>query len=330
MAGIYVKDRTGGGATVVPNRFIDQFLPEASGEFVKVYLFLLRHASREGELSLSRMAEGLCDTEKNVHYALKYWERMGLLALEYASDGSLKGIGLLEPGEAPAAKEAAAAAQPEKKKDLADLRSDEEFLQLLYLTERYTGAPLSPQDADMLANLYGNLGMSAELLEYLVEYCVSGGNKSMRYIEKVALSWHKRGIASVEQAREENAIGGKHTYAVLRAFGITGRSAAPAERDMLDRWLKDYRLPVEVVLEACDRTMRNIHKPNFAYADKILQEWKKAGVRDRADVERIEEKRRDEKKAPAKRAAEKRPNRFHNFQQRDYDYDELVKQINGF
>ena len=60
MAGIYVKDRTGGGATVVPNRFIDQFLPEASGEFVKVYLFLLRHASREGELSLSRMAEGLC------------------------------------------------------------------------------------------------------------------------------------------------------------------------------------------------------------------------------------------------------------------------------
>ena len=255
--------------------------------------------------------------EKNVHYALKYWERMGLLALEYAPDGSLKGIGLLEPGEAPAAKEAAAAAQPEKKKDLADLQSDEEFLQLLYLTERYTGAPLSPQDADMLANLYGNLGMSAELLEYLVEYCVSGGNKSMRYIEKVALSWHKRGIASVEQAREENAIGGKHTYAVLRAFGITGRSAAPAERDMIDRWLKDYRLPVEVVLEACDRTMRNIHKPNFAYADKILQEWKKAGVRDRADVERIEEKRRDEKKAPAKRAAEKRPNRFHNFQQRD-------------
>ena len=47
-------------------------------------------------------------------------------------------------------------------------------------------------------------------------------------------------------------------------------------------------------------------------------------------MERIEEKRRDEKKAPAKRAAEKRPNRFHNFQQRDYDYDELVKQINGF
>ena len=329
MAGLYVKDQSRISATLVPNQFIDKFLPDASGEFVKVYLFLLRQAGAGRNISVSAMAEGLCDTEKNVLYALKYWEQMGLLRLDREADGTLKGIGLLDLGEAAPPQTEAGSGQ-RAGADLRALQSDEDFAQILYVAGRYTKTVLTPQDADILANLYGNLGMPAELLEYLVEYCVSEGNKSIRYMEKVALAWHEHGIMTVEQAKEETSGGGRNVYAVLRAFGITGRSPAPAERDMIDRWFRDYRLPADVVLEACDRTIRNIHKPSFAYADKILREWKKAGVREKADVARIEEKRREDRKPSEKTSAEKKPNRFHNFPQRDYDYDELVKQINGF
>ena len=34
-------------ATMVPNEFIDRYMPEANGEYVKVFLYLLRHNGEE-------------------------------------------------------------------------------------------------------------------------------------------------------------------------------------------------------------------------------------------------------------------------------------------
>lgn len=106
------------------------------------------------------------------------------------------------------------------------LTKDADFTQLVYMAGRYTGKNLTARDCDVLGNLYGNLHMSAELLEYLLEYCVSNGHRSMRYIEAVALNWKERGILTVEQARAETVMGGKNTYAVLKAFGLGGRNPA--------------------------------------------------------------------------------------------------------
>ena len=96
MAGLVVTDRRDCGVTMVSNRFIERFLPEANGEFVKVYLLLLRQISEGKEVSVSHMADGLNNTEKDVLRALKYWEKMKLLKLEYGTDKRLSGIVLLE------------------------------------------------------------------------------------------------------------------------------------------------------------------------------------------------------------------------------------------
>ncbi|QNM04341.1 DnaD domain protein [Qiania dongpingensis] len=344
MAGLFVTNRQKHGVTVVSNQFIDRFLPEASGEFVKVYLLLLRRVSEGGELSISHMADGLDNTEKDVLRALKYWERMNLLKLEYGEDKKLQGIVLLEEDCAESAvtaeeavtagKKTEAARESERKPaDLQALQTDEEFCQLLYLAGRYTAKTLTPRDCDVLANLYGSVGMSAELLEYLIEYCVSGGHKSMRYIETVALNWHERGIRTVEQAKGEAVMGGRNTYAVLKAFGLGGRNPAAGERAMIDQWFRDYGFPVEVVVEACDRTMRAIHQPSFEYADRILRDWKEKGIRERDDIARLDEKPAAKsggsRKAAGKKEDLKKSNKFHNFTERDYDCDELMKKING-
>ena len=70
------------GATVVQNAFIDQYMPHANGEFVKVYLYLLRCADTERELSLSSIADVFEHTEKDVSRALSYWEKQNLLRLK--------------------------------------------------------------------------------------------------------------------------------------------------------------------------------------------------------------------------------------------------------
>lgn len=364
MTGLYVTDRQSHGVTVVSNRFVDDYMAEANGEFVKVYLLLLRQMTLGGELSVAGMADRLNNTEADVLRALKYWEKTGLIRLEYDRAGTLAGILLLDgekamkaPGqenrrgidrqttehragtmdgqaETGAAEQEAAAksvfdGNGPTKEQMQALTKDADFTQLVYMAGRYTGKNLTARDCDVLGNLYGNLHMSAELLEYLLEYCVSNGHRSMRYIEAVALNWKERGILTVEQARAETVMGGKNTYAVLKAFGLGGRNPAAGERKTIDRWFREYGFPVEVVLEACDRTMRAIHQPSFEYADKILTEWRKKGISRKEDIARLDEKQPKDQSQIQSRE-EKRPNSFHNFTQRDYDYDELVKKLNGF
>ena len=65
--------------TLISNRFIDGFMPQANGEFVKVYLYLLRcihsHASN---CTISEIADKFNNTEMDIQRALRYWQKEGL------------------------------------------------------------------------------------------------------------------------------------------------------------------------------------------------------------------------------------------------------------
>ena len=64
--------------TVLENEFIDHYMAEANGEYVKVYLILLRHLNEpSGTLTISKIADLLDITEKDVIRALNYWRDSG-------------------------------------------------------------------------------------------------------------------------------------------------------------------------------------------------------------------------------------------------------------
>ena len=72
-------------ATVLDNEFIDHYMVRANGEYVKVYLLLLRHMNQSsGYLSVSELADLLECTEKDILRALRYWKSEGLL--DYLDD----------------------------------------------------------------------------------------------------------------------------------------------------------------------------------------------------------------------------------------------------
>lgn len=246
---------------------------------------------------------------------------------------------LSEPGE----KEQLSARQesePEQESMHSQLENDEDFSQLLYIAQRYLNRIFTPRDVDIFANLYEGLHLSAEMLEYLVEYCVQNGHTSVRYIEAVGMNWHEKGFQTVEEARAYSSGFTKDAFAVMRAFGLNDRKPGDGEREMIEKWFKTYGLSRELVVEACRRTMEATHKPSFRYADKILSDWRDAGVKTMDDVNQIDEKRRvqnsqnnpNNQNRQSPRIAVKAPvNRFHNFEQRSTDYDSLVlDQVKGW
>ena len=364
--------------TVVSNEFIDQYMAAANGEYVKVFLYLLRH-ERE-ELDLASIADALNHTEADVKRALAYWKRTGVLAEddreeadgreEFAPDPQIpeRNRENFEPGaRTPERKReefAPDSRTPERKQEdfeptrrilgreesrlpetgdtyerMRRLSGDEEFSALLYAVQQYLGKTFTQIECEKFAFFYDGLHMSGELLEYLAEYCAGGGHSSIRYIEKVAISWYQAGIRTREEAREYTARFSGDTAAVLKAFGITGRTAGTAEQDFIRRWFKEYGFDKSLVVEACSRTITATGSASFPYADKILKGWSEQQVRTLKDVEALDRKRQQRKAEKEQAAAADRragagkessgrkragANGFRNFEERTGDIDDFV------
>lgn len=380
--------------TILSNRFIDNFMPRANGEFVKVYIYLLRAVSSSpSSFSLEHMADRLFCTERDIFRALKYWEGEKMLSLTYTTDRQLSGITLLEPFadaghmESSASSEnifstagtssspvsaqmAAGISQPVAltgsapknvslsssnsavsggtsselstsadyirsltPDHISELKQNEEVSQLLYIAEQYLAKTLTPTEMQKIFFFYDELHMSADLIEYLVEYCVSRGRKSMRYIETVALAWTRDGVTTVEMARDASSRFSKDYYTILKAMGISGRNPVENEISYIDTWRKTYGFDLELIQEACSRTVLSTGQPSFQYADKILSGWKKKNVHTLEDVRLLDaehkkrqlEKAVSRKKQPATQSQSN--NRFNNFHQRDYDFTEYEKRL---
>lgn len=319
--------------TVLENEFIDQHMVKANGEYIKVYLLLLRHSSdASGNLSISQIADLLDITEKDVVRALNYWKKEGLLDYETAAPASVKNTeGSVEPVKniaVPAAPSAPAPAKKERVPDSQQYRSRKEFKELLFVAEQYLGKTLSATDIDAITYFYETLQMSADLIEYLIEYCVENGHKSIHYIQKVALSWHEQNIKTIQEAKSNTVLYNKNCYSILNAYGIKGRAPATSEIAYIRKWNEEYGFTLDIILEACDRTMNKIHQPNFEYTDSILKKWLSSNVHNMQDIAALDAdfvKAKEQKKKPAAKPAA--TNKFNNFESRSYDMNDLERRL---
>lgn len=345
-------------ATVLDNEFIDHYMVRANGEYVKVYLLLLRHMNQSsGYLSVSELADLLECTEKDILRALRYWKSEGLL--DYLDDtpddpspkntapspAASSGLHDVQSGymtssiSADSVSDSAALASTTNIQQYRSRKERAEFKELLFVAEQYLGKTLSATDIDQITYFYDTLNMSAELIEYLIEYCVENGHKSMHYINKVALSWHEENITTVNLAKTSSFLYNKNCYCVLNAYGIKGRGPAASEIAYIRKWSEEYGFALEVILEACDRTMNSIHQPSFDYTDSILKRWKDKNVRQLKDIDAVDADYRKEKERAKELAKERKRqqqaqkpvisqnNKFNNFDGRSYDMNDLERRL---
>lgn len=323
-------------STCVPNIFIDKYMTNANGEFVKIYLYLIRCMDQsKNACSISELADVFDHTEKDVLRALAYWEKMQLLHLEYDANREVSGISLKLPAASPADP---AFAAPLNAKDSSAysfeqmelFQNDEGLQEILFIAENYLGRTLNPTDIRTILYWYDGLHFSTDLIEYLIETCISNGHTSLRYMEKIALSWAEEGISSIEEAKKEHTLHSKDAYAVMKAFGISGRNLIDSELKMISKWTGPYAFSMDIIREACRRTILATGKASFEYADSILTNWYKNNVHTLNDIVKADashQKSRSLAKSPESVRRPSSSNRFNNFPQRNYNYDQLEKQL---
>lgn len=336
--------------SAISNFFIDYYMTDANGEFVKVYLYLVRLLNSGRAITVAEIADHFDLTEKDICRAIRYWIKQGVLQLEYTSDKVLTGITMLplspkvpnreeasllsmlgvdvdtDTEKQETAVNASNAANPEmvnpvpkkvtyKAAFVEEKKNDEDFGNLLYQTETYFAKPLTQTDVNTLLYIYEELSFSPELLEYLVEYCVSIGKKSCRYIEAVALEWYKNGITSVEDAKVASKNYNSIYVAVLKQLGIPRRVPTPTETAFIDTWYNTYSFNKNIIIEACKRAiMAKPHSANFNYVNGILENWHKQNVRSISDIEALDKKWAEDRKKKSTSGKTAMRNQFNQYQ----------------
>ena len=406
MTAINISSDIATSFTTVSDIFIDQYMPKANGEFVKVYLYLLRATgSGAGIATISEIADHFSNTEADIIRALNYWASEGILQLQSGADGQIMGINLcsLSVSGMQAAQsniqsavadnaaqnnlqnsvvnnatqnilkngvvnnaaqnistaniqmqdsvveklksqtpDKAASSQKEYTLDeIKEFRKNPDISELFFIIETYLKHTLSSTDTNMVLYWLDELHFSTDLVEYLVEYCITKGHSSLRYMNKVALGWADAGIKTVDQAKDDAAAHSQIYYSVMKALGITGRNLVDSEVSLINKWVGEYGFDIELVKAACSKTISAIQKPSFEYTDSILANWRKKDVHTLKDVEVLDANFAKANKASATGSSQgtnaangsSKPksnnssskNKFNNFNQRNNNYDKLEK-----
>ena len=75
-------------ATDVENIFINEYMPAAPGDFVKVYLYGLLYSQNDAPMSYDQMAGQLSMSRKRIDEAWDYWASMGVVEKSHEGGGS--------------------------------------------------------------------------------------------------------------------------------------------------------------------------------------------------------------------------------------------------
>ncbi len=174
--------------------------------------------------------------------------------------------------------------------ELARLISENtELKSLIGYAEKTLGKVFSPSDIAMLVNLVDYVLLSPVMIMRIVEYCAENDKKSMRYVEKVAISLYDEGVCDYEKLEaylEKKRASAKNEAKVRRITGIVGRAFTSREKAYIDRWFGEFGSAEELITLAFEKTVDNIAKPSFAYMTKLLESWHRDGIRTAADVEK--------------------------------------------
>lgn len=217
------------GSTLIDNTFINEFMPSASGNAIKVYLYGLTLCSspysRDNEID--SMANVLGITIDEIIDAFAYWQEMGILQIITTDPITVQYLPVkLHSGRG----------KTQVKEKYADFNKQAQSI--------LSGRMIRPNEYNEYYNLIETYHFEPEALLMIIRYCAKLKNNSINYpyILTVANSFEKDGIkttSALEEKLLEQEQACSSLTSILSALGIK-READLDERNLYIKWTKVF------------------------------------------------------------------------------------------
>ena len=225
--------------TAVDNKFINSYVPEATGDAVKVYLFGLHYCKNGEDVSLHTFAKDLKLDEETVKDCFRYWEEFGLTDIVSDEPFLVKylPISSLTP----------------KKYNPEKYTAFNKSLQVLIPDRMITTSEYSAYFSVM-----EEFSVKPEAMLMIVKYCVDlkGPAVPFRYVLKVAQDFAQRGISTVAKIEKELSDYNLRTGDVAEVLKIVSPDKKPEIEDgkLYEKWTEKLKFDKAAILYAAERS----------------------------------------------------------------------------
>lgn len=307
--------------TIVSNIFIDKYMADAPGEYIKVYLLGLKYC-QTGELGATSniISNSLNLLDTDVIKAWQYWNDVGIISLTPIDSNSNFKIEFLDLSNT-------SKTNIDQSVNLLNELDNSSVKSMFEEIEILIGRPLSSQEMTAYLRWQKDFNFSLELILLLIQYSISKGKTDFRYIEKIAIAWHDAKISNIEQAQQFIRLNEDKRLKmrkILKYLGLNSENIATPQEQILEKWISVYAFPIEIIYKACDICFERLNKAELKYIDAILNSWFTNNVKTLQDIERVNKKSFKSKSTKTTKGS------FGDFEQRNYNFNELEKKLLGW
>ncbi len=304
--------------TELSDVFFTEYLSQANGDFIKVYLYILFLSKYGKDVRLNDLSKKLALPLKIIQDALKYWEDAEVLIKKNTGYivNNLQEIELhklYKPKLSSRVNLEDASKNQYRAKAIEDINAS--FFQGVMSPSWYN-------DIDLWFKKYE---FDEQVMIALFRYCFERSALHRNYIQAVADAWHKNDIKcwadldSYYEKQEKLAIIKK---SISKKLGLN-RTLTQYEEAYIEKWSVDFSFPLDVIELALKRTTSKTN-PSFDYIDKILCDWNERNLKTVTKVQKFLEDMKT-KKADIKNLEKKS---YNNYEQRKYDnFDSLYANV---
>lgn len=285
----------GTDALLLPAKVV-QHVDKASKRDIKVLLSLAAEPLARIDLAAAcrAVAQSLSLAEQEVDAALSFWRGTGVIDVLEEEASAVPVV-----KEAPVTREEPAVTPRmmvehgipsysstelsgllERRRDLAALVDE---------CQRVFGKIFNTREVSLIAGMIDYLGFEGDYILLLLSHCVRMEKKSLRYVEKMAISLYDEGVTDshvLEERLQRIELMASSVGKIRAMFGIASRALTAKEKGMVENWVCTMQYSDAVIRLAYETTVNAINKASITYANSILERWYAAGYRTIEDVER--------------------------------------------
>ncbi len=309
--------------TLISDIFLTEYMPDADGDYVKLYLYCLFLGKHNRQVSITDLSKKLCMDISKVKQAFAYWENVGVLI---RSEGSMIICDLKEK-EVHKLYRPKLTSTPEEAKQSSE-RNRRRSQVITAINNTFFQGVMTPGwylDIDAWFEKYG---FEEDVMLALFKYCFDRRALNKNYLLSVAENWHSKGIKNSFDLdnyfvvyEKSNSIKKK----ICKKLSIS-RKLTEYEEAYIDKWVVEYGYDFDIIELALKKTTSKTN-PNFDYINAVLTKWHASRLKTVEEVQNhIKQFRQNQKKD---RKGNNVPSNKYFGEDMDVDLSEFYQNINN-
>lgn len=298
-------------STELPDVFFTEYLSQASGDYIKIYLYIVFLSKYGKDVKINDLSKKLNIDFKTIQEGIKYWEDVGVITKKNTGYiiNNLQEIELhklYKPKVTLSAENIKQTAQNQYRAKAIENINNLFFQGIM--------SPSWYSDIDLWFKKYS---FDEEVMIALFQYCYNRSALHRNYIQTVAEAWFKSNVktfSDLDSLFEKQEKLNTLYKAIGKKLGYT-RALTEYEKGYIEKWTIEYAFPLNIIEIALKKTTAKTN-PNFDYLDKLLSDWHDRGFKTVEEIENFlsefKQKNKDIKKLEKNTG-------YNNYEQRKYD-----------